>query len=113
MFRVLYHIFDKKFIFDSYSCRFNKGTHIGVKRLYKFVRSASKNFHHQIFALKCDVKKFFYSIDHDILLNLIKREITDTDTLDLIQKIVSSFYSEPPHPRAPLLEKERGELGLV
>ena len=93
VFRVLYHIFDKKFIFDSYSCRFDKGTHTGVKRLYKFVRSASKNFHHQIFALKCDIKKFFYSIDHDILLNLIKREVTDIDALDLIVKIINSFHT--------------------
>ena len=93
VFRVLYHVFDKKFIFDSYSCRFNKGTHIGVKRLAKFTRSASKNNHQTIYALKCDIKKFFYNIDHDILLNLIKKEIKDKDTLDLVSKIINSFHT--------------------
>ncbi|MBI5221934.1 MAG: group II intron reverse transcriptase domain-containing protein [Candidatus Magasanikbacteria bacterium] len=115
VFRVLYHIFDRKFIFDSYSCRFNKGTHLGVSRLAKFARSASQNNHQTIYALKCDIKKFFYSVDHNILLDLIKTEIADTDALDLIEKIIGSFYSEPPHPRLradPFLVKERGDRGL-
>ncbi|KKT09147.1 MAG: RNA-directed DNA polymerase (Reverse transcriptase) [Parcubacteria group bacterium GW2011_GWA1_43_21] len=38
IFRLIYYIFDRHFIFDSYSCRFNKGTHKGVDRLEKFIR---------------------------------------------------------------------------
>lgn len=59
VFRVLYHIFDKHFIYDSYACRFNKGTHLGVERLRKFVNKCSKNNSRPVFVLKCDIKKFF------------------------------------------------------
>ena len=95
VFRVLYHIFDKHFIYDSYACRFDKGTHLGVKRLRDFVNKCSKNNSRSVFVLKCDVKKFFYSIDHNILLDLIGREISDQKVLNLIQVIVNSFCVIP------------------
>lgn len=95
VFRILYHIFDRLFIFDSYSCRFTKGTHAGVKRLKKFVEKASQNYSRNIFVLKCDVKQFFYSIDHKILLDLFKTRIKDQNTLDLIEKILNSFRISP------------------
>lgn len=93
VFRLLYHIFDCMFIFDSYSCRFKKGTHAGVERLKKFVGKSSQNYSRNIFVLKCDVKQFFYSINHQILLDLIKIQIKDKNTLDLIKKIVNSFHT--------------------
>ena len=43
IFRILYPIFDKSFIFDSYSCRLNKGTHRAVNRLNDFAGKASRN----------------------------------------------------------------------
>lgn len=91
IFRVLYPIFDKSFIFDSYSCRIEKGTHRAVLRLEKFCRQLSCNNHRNIFALKCDIRKFFDSIDQDILLKLIKRKINDIDAIWLIEKIIRSF----------------------
>jgi len=94
VFRVLYPIFDQGFIFDSYSCRLNKGTHRAVNRLEKFGRKLSRNNHKNIFALKCDVRKFFDSVDQDILLELIKKKIQDNDTLWLIKKIIKSFEKE-------------------
>lgn len=95
VFRLLYHIFDRHFIFDSYSCRFGKGTHAGVWRLEQFVRRASANYSRPVFALKCDVQKFFYSIDHDILFDLLRRKVGDPNTLWLIDKIIDSFEIEP------------------
>ena len=94
IFRVLYLIFDNAFIFDSYSCRLNKGTHRAVNRLEKFARKLSKNNHKNIFALKCDIKKFFDSVDQEILLALIKKKIKDNNTLWLIEKIIKSFKKE-------------------
>lgn len=44
LYKFLYSVFNKTFIYDSYSCRLNKGTHKGVKRLKKFVRIVSKNY---------------------------------------------------------------------
>ncbi|MEK7154421.1 MAG: reverse transcriptase domain-containing protein [Patescibacteria group bacterium] len=94
IFRVLYPVFDKLFIFDSYSCRLNKGTHRAVKRLWKFARSLSRNNLRDIYALKCDVQKFFDSVDHSILLELIRRRIQDSDAIWLLQKIVHSFKTK-------------------
>ncbi len=91
VFRILYTIFDKGFIFDSYSCRLNKGTHNAVNRLEKFCWKLSKNNTKNIFALKCDVRKFFDSVDQGILLKLIKKRIQDNDAVWLIEKIVKSF----------------------
>ena len=86
--------FDQHFISDSYSCRFNKGAHRGVDRLEKFMRQASQNYSRPAYALKCDVKKFFDSIDQEILFDLIKKEIKDKRTLDLIEKIIKSFEKD-------------------
>jgi retron-type reverse transcriptase len=94
IFRLIYHIFDQHFIFDSYSCRFNKGTHKGVDRLEKFIRQTSQNYSRPAYILKCDVKKFFDSIDQKILFELIKKEIKNERTLNLIQKIIISFEKE-------------------
>lgn len=91
VFRILYPLFDRKFIYDSYSCRFDKGTHLGVKRLRRFLDKCSQNNNYPVYVLKCDVKKFFYSINHNILFNLISREINDIQVLNLVKVIIGSF----------------------
>jgi len=95
IFRILYPIFDKSFIYDSYSSRADKGTHAGVNRLERFLVKASQNNHKVVYALKCDISKFFDSIDQGILLNLIKKKISDLDTLWLIKTIIKSFEKSP------------------
>jgi retron-type reverse transcriptase len=94
IYRVLYPIFDKAFIFDSYSCRNDKGTHKAVKRLEVFTRIVSKNYTDNCTVLKCDVRKFFDSIDHQILMEIIKKKVTDSDVLNLIKNIIDSFEKE-------------------
>ncbi|KPJ54867.1 hypothetical protein AMJ47_02225 [Parcubacteria bacterium DG_72] len=96
IFRILYPIFDKSFIFDSYSCRINKGTHRAVNRLSYFARKASKNNTKTIYILKLDIRRFFDSMDHNILLFLIKKKIKDKDAIWLIEKIIKSFPSGLP-----------------
>ena len=91
VYRILYPIFDKSLIYDSYSCRDGKGTHGAVLRLESFARKASENYTKICYCLKCDIKKFFDSIDHQILLDLIKQKIIDKDTLWLLEEIVKSF----------------------
>ncbi len=93
--RIVYHLFDRRFIFDSYSCRIDKGTHAAVHRLEQFTRRATHNYTRKIFSLKCDVKRFFANIDQDILFSLIKETIEDKDTLWLIQQIIASFAEAP------------------
>lgn len=89
--RVLYPIFDKSFIFDSYSSRKGKGTHKAIERFRKFAYKLSQNNTKTVWILKCDIRKFFDSIDQEILLSIIKNKIKDYKLLELIEKIIFSF----------------------
>jgi len=91
--RVLYPAFDKTFIFDSYSCRNNKGTHKAFQRLTQFAHQISHNYTQPCFALKLDIKKFFDSVDHEILMDLLRERIADEKLLELLQDIIQSFSS--------------------
>jgi len=94
VFRILYHIFDRGFISQSFSCRFKKGSHKGVEVLEKYIRKVTSNYTVPAYALKCDIKKFFASVNKDILLQIIQRKINDPDTLWLLQTIIDSFQSK-------------------
>ncbi|MCX6719372.1 MAG: reverse transcriptase domain-containing protein [Candidatus Taylorbacteria bacterium] len=91
----MYHIFDASFIHDVYSSRDHKGTHAGVNRLEEFSRKVSRNFTSRAFVLKCDIRKFFDSIDHDILFSIISGNISDARLLDLIRTIIDSLHHTP------------------
>ena len=91
LYKYLYALFDKSFIFDSYSCRLNKGTHKAVDRLEKFTRIVSKNYTKDCWALKLDIKKFFANVDHDILIGLLNKKIKDQDILWLLKQVIESF----------------------
>lgn len=62
LYTYLYPLFNPSFIYDSYSCRLEKGTHKAVDRLEKFVRLVSKNYTKPCWALKLDVKKFLHQL---------------------------------------------------
>lgn len=94
IFRVLYPIFDKHFIHDSYSSRNNKGTHAGVERLVSACRKETDNWRNTAYALKCDVRKFFDSIDHKILRDLTIKKVSEPDMMWLIDIILMSFEKE-------------------
>lgn len=107
-------IFDKGFIYDSYACRKEKGTHKAMKRLEQFLKSVSECAkgtpaspervvhardggqgvlnERKIYCLKCDISKYFASINHKVLLELIKKKITDIKVIWLIQEILNSNY---------------------
>ncbi len=91
MFRILNPIFEPTFIPNSFSCRVGKGIHKGVLALDQMIRKESKNYTKQCFALKCDVRKFFDSVNHKILLEILGKKIKDTDTMWLLAEIVDSF----------------------
>jgi RNA-directed DNA polymerase len=93
IYRILYPYFDKKFIHDSYSCRINKGTHKALNKYRTYSRKASKNNSRQAFVLKCDIRKFFASIDQNILQFILEKHIEDKETLWLLRQIIESFHS--------------------
>lgn len=91
LYQETYNYFDQKFIYDSYSCRLNKGTHRAVRRLTEFTGQVSKNNTRTVWILKCDIRKFFASIDHKILKNVLEKYITDPDLLWLFGQVIDSF----------------------
>lgn len=92
VYRKLYPFFDRTFISDSYSCRNDKGTHRALDRFGDFAHRASSAHTKTIWVLKCDVKKFFASIDHQVLFNILAIYIQDIDMMWLIREIVASFH---------------------
>ena len=95
IYQVLYKIFDPSFMYDSYSSRNQKGTHRAVKRFDQFARKVTGNYRNRGYVLKCDIRKFFDSIDHSILFQKIQEKIDDEKLLFLISKILKSFERLP------------------
>lgn len=93
IYRTLYTFFDKKFIADSYSCCIGKGTHRAMNRFRAFAYRVSKNHTRTVWALKCDIRKFFASVDQKILMCIIARYVGDPDIVWLIGQVVRSFNS--------------------
>ena len=102
IYRILYPFFDCVFIADSYSCRLNKGTHKALNRFRVFGYRVSKNNTRTCWVLKCDIRKFFASIDQDILMQILARYIPDKNILWLLERVIGSFSSTRPGVGLPL-----------
>ena len=95
VYRILYPLFDRIFIADSFSCRIKKGTHKAVNRFREFAQKAGKNNTRTCWVLKCDIRKFFASIDHSILIQILKEYIPEQNIISLLEEIIGSFSSLP------------------
>jgi len=84
---VIEPILDGFFIHDSYSCRKGKGIHAGSRRTMEFIRKVGKDG----YCLKMDISKFYPSISHDILYEIVEHKIKCKDTLWLIKDIIYSI----------------------
>jgi RNA-directed DNA polymerase len=81
---ILEPIWEKLFIDDSYACRIGKGIHLGSKKCMEFVRKYK-------YCLKCDISKFYPSVNHDILFDIIRHKIKCSPTLSLLKEIIYSI----------------------
>jgi len=93
IYKTLYSIFNPTFIATSFSCRIGKGTHRGVTWLEKTTRKVSKNYTKPCFILKCDIRRFFDSVDHNVLIRILNKKIRDKETRCLLDKVVRGFSS--------------------
>lgn len=93
LYRKLYPFFECTWISDSYSCRDNKGTHRAMNRFRSYAAMESRNHTRTVWVLKCDIRKFFASIDHSVLLGILRLYIIDVRVLGLLENVVDSFYS--------------------
>src|SRR3989344_5511998 len=100
--RVLYWFCHQVFITDSFSCRLGKGTHKAMNRFRAFAYHVSHNHTKTLWALKCDIRKFFASIDQTILLSILKERIPDENIIWLLDQVIHSFHSTCPGTGLPL-----------
>lgn len=89
IYRTIYSIFDKTFINTSFACRKGYGTHKASEYTQKAIRKYDEN----LYTLKLDIKKYFYSIDRKILRKLIERKIKDRRFIDMMMKFAT--YDSP------------------
>ena len=109
--------FDSQFIYDSYACRRDRGTHFGMARIKRFLQAARSKYGKQthIYCLRMDVKKFFASVSWDVLLTCVNKTIKCEKTRKLIEKIVTKYkffnlkgkFIDPP-PDVVVPEKRQG-----
>jgi RNA-directed DNA polymerase len=84
--QVLEPIFERRFTKDSYACRVGKGVHKALERAKRAVSAYP-------YVLKCDVRKYFASIDHEILKAMLARVIKCKPSLDLAGRIIDGWTS--------------------
>ena len=91
---VIEPILDRAFIYDSYACRKGKGTHAAVKRLNCYIQTLNRERESshlpRVYCLKCDISRFFESIDGTLLLDIVRKKIHDGDLLWLVRTIIES-----------------------
>lgn len=82
-------IFERRAIYDSFACRKGKGSHAAVRRAQEFARRSQ-------YYLQCDISKYFPSVDHEVLKQLLRRMVKDRPLLELLDLII-----DQPLPDAP------------
>ena len=88
----LLYCFEPAFISDSYASRMNKGQYKALNTFRYFIKLAS-SAHKGCYVLKCDVRKYFDTVDQSVLFNIIKEKVTCEKILKIIKEVLSSYHS--------------------
>ena len=86
---ILVKTFEKKHLNFVCATRINKGTLYAIK-LFKKYLNEMKSKYSNFYVLKIDIKKYFYSLDHDVLKGILERNIKDEDALNILYNIIDS-----------------------
>ena len=87
IYRILNPLLDRRYISDSYACRVGYGTHRAVAKVQYWLKYLTRKYL-KLYALKLDISKYFYRVDHNILMNILGRIISDADLLQLLETII-------------------------
>lgn len=87
IYRQLNPLFDKRYINTSYACRVGHGTHRSLARVKSWIDADS-------YVLKMDAAKYFYRVDHDVLMEILNRCLADDDLLQLLEKIIRCGHTD-------------------
>ncbi len=79
--------FDRFQIFDTYACRKNKGMHRAVKKAFTICKKYT-------YFMKLDIRKYFDSVDHNVLYTLLQRKFKDKSLLNLLKNIIDSYQTD-------------------
>lgn len=88
--KVLKKIYQPSFIFDSYACLDNKGSHKATNRVSEFLSRANWEYGDEAYIIKLDISKFFYSVNRETLKGILRKKLKCKKTLELIDKIIDS-----------------------
>ncbi|MBI4895842.1 MAG: group II intron reverse transcriptase domain-containing protein [Candidatus Aenigmarchaeota archaeon] len=109
---ILQLISEPMFIYDSFANQIGKGTHKALKRFDKFKRKVSNNgaiirdarYSNQVsgYVLKADIKHYFQTVDHEVLLNILSRKIKDENVIRLVKKILDNHVNKEKGKGMPL-----------
>lgn len=119
--RIVHHLlynylaprYERKFIYDSYSCRVGKGTHFGIQRVKRFMRAASENFTREAWILKLDIQGYFMSIDKKILWKKISDFLRKGEsTPPFIKRVLYQVIFHDPTQHCIIKGKKSDWVGL-
>lgn len=85
----LLKVYEKSFLNSNIATRKGKGPLFGIKLIKKYINELKKE-NKDIYYLKCDISKYFYNVDHNILKNILRKKIKDKKALKLIDDIIDS-----------------------
>ena len=88
IYSILNPYFEKQFISDSYACRVGKGTHRAIKKLQSWLRKTERKLK-RYYYLKLDISKYFYRVDHEVLMGILQKKIADKDLLHVLSVIIN------------------------
>lgn len=89
IYQILHPAFAKGYISDFYACIQGRGTHKAVERLQYWLKLVSRK-QNPYYYLKLDISKYFYRIDHEVLLSILERRIRDKKMIDLLSITIKS-----------------------
>lgn len=91
IYRQLNPLLDKRYIPTSYACRIDGGTQRAVRKLQQYIRHTPG----RVYVLKLDMAKYFYRVDHEVLLRILRRVIKDKELLEVLELIIRGTEEAP------------------
>jgi hypothetical protein len=88
---ILAPVLDRRLIYDNAACRVGKGTHFALNRMDGFLRRFYRQHGTQGWFLKCDIRNYFASIDHEVLLAKLNRVFSEPSIRHLLADIIASY----------------------
>lgn len=88
---IVNNFYERTYITHSYACINGRGTHKAVKQMQRWMRQVDRRGD-KYYYLKMDVARYFYRIDHCVLIKILEKKIKDEDCVWLLKTIIKSEH---------------------